>query len=175
MTSAKKIYLAVAGGLVAAGVVLAGIGFIASGFDPAVIHNPYRHTRQHHRARRRRGGRPDGPPPHRAARQSGRDRHLRRRGSRRALGAASRALCPPSCVSRRNPNLNLYATGPKPAPIRSQRRAGPVTHAQKGTRRKERDDDNHALPPSRGHAGPEATGPCGGAVLGLATLIWTVP
>ena len=37
MTSAKKIYLAVAGGLVAAGVVLAGIGFIASGFDPAVL------------------------------------------------------------------------------------------------------------------------------------------
>ena len=36
MTSAKKIYLAVAGGLVAAGVVL-GIGFIASGFDPAVF------------------------------------------------------------------------------------------------------------------------------------------
>lgn len=37
MTSTKKIYLAVAGGLVAAGVVLAGIGFIASGFDPAVF------------------------------------------------------------------------------------------------------------------------------------------
>lgn len=37
MTSAKKIYLAVAGGLVAAGVVLAGIGFVASGFDPAVF------------------------------------------------------------------------------------------------------------------------------------------
>ena len=37
MTSAKKIYLVVAGGLVAAGVVLAGIGFIASGFDPAVF------------------------------------------------------------------------------------------------------------------------------------------
>lgn len=37
MTSAKKIYLAVAGGLVAAGVVIAGIGFIASGFDPAVF------------------------------------------------------------------------------------------------------------------------------------------
>lgn len=37
MTSAKKTYLAVAGGLVAAGVVLAGIGFIASGFDPAVF------------------------------------------------------------------------------------------------------------------------------------------
>ena len=37
MTSAKKIYLAVAGGFVAAGVVLAGIGFIASGFDPAVF------------------------------------------------------------------------------------------------------------------------------------------
>ena len=37
MTSAKRIYLAVAGGLVAAGVVLAGIGFIASGFDPAVF------------------------------------------------------------------------------------------------------------------------------------------
>lgn len=31
MTSAKKIYLAVAGGLIAAGIVLAGIGFIASG------------------------------------------------------------------------------------------------------------------------------------------------
>lgn len=37
MNSAKKIYLAVAGGLVAAGLVLAGIGFIASGFDPAVF------------------------------------------------------------------------------------------------------------------------------------------
>lgn len=37
MTSAKKIYLAVAGGLVAAGVVLAGIGFIVSGCDPAVF------------------------------------------------------------------------------------------------------------------------------------------
>ena len=37
MTSAKKIFLAVAGGLVAAGVVLAGIGFIASGCDPAVF------------------------------------------------------------------------------------------------------------------------------------------
>ena len=175
MTSAKKIYLAVAGGLVAAGVVLAGIGFIASGFDPAVF-TTHIDTRDSTIVL---GGvevdDPMGLPLHRAARQSGRDRHLRRRGSRRALGAASRALCPPSCVSRRNPNLNLYATGPKPAPIRSQRRAGPVTHAQKGTRRKERDDDNHALPPSRGHAGPEATGPCGGAVLGLATLIWTVP
>ena len=37
MTSAKKIYLAVAGGLVAAGLVLAGIGFVASGCDPAVF------------------------------------------------------------------------------------------------------------------------------------------
>ena len=37
MTSAKKVYLAVAGGLVAAGVVLAGIGFIVSGLDPAVF------------------------------------------------------------------------------------------------------------------------------------------
>ena len=37
MTSAKRIYLAVAGGLVAAGVVLAGIGFVASGCDPAVF------------------------------------------------------------------------------------------------------------------------------------------
>ena len=37
MTSAKKAYLAVAGGLVAAGLVLAGIGFISSGFDPAVF------------------------------------------------------------------------------------------------------------------------------------------
>ena len=37
MTNAKKIYLAVAGGLAAAGVVLAGIGFVASGCDPAVF------------------------------------------------------------------------------------------------------------------------------------------
>lgn len=37
MTSTKKIYLTVAGGLVAAGVVLAGIGFIALGFDPTVF------------------------------------------------------------------------------------------------------------------------------------------
>lgn len=37
MNSAKKIYLAVAGGLVAAGVVLAAIGFIVSGCDPAVF------------------------------------------------------------------------------------------------------------------------------------------
>lgn len=37
MTSAKKIYLAVAGGLVAAGIVLAGIGFALSGFDPTVF------------------------------------------------------------------------------------------------------------------------------------------
>ena len=40
MTSAKKIYLAVAGGLIAAGIVLAGIGFIgfiASGRDQAVF------------------------------------------------------------------------------------------------------------------------------------------
>ncbi len=37
MSSAKKIYLVVAGGLVAAGLVLAAIGFVASGFDPAVF------------------------------------------------------------------------------------------------------------------------------------------
>lgn len=37
MTSAKKIYLAVSGGLIAAGIVLAGIGFIASGRDQAVF------------------------------------------------------------------------------------------------------------------------------------------
>ena len=37
MSSAKKIYLAVADGLVAAGLVLAAIGFMASGFDPAVF------------------------------------------------------------------------------------------------------------------------------------------
>lgn len=37
MTSTKKVYLAVAGGLVAAGIVLAGIGFIASGCDLAVF------------------------------------------------------------------------------------------------------------------------------------------
>lgn len=37
MTSVKKIYLAVAGGLVAAGLVLAAIGFVASGFNPAVF------------------------------------------------------------------------------------------------------------------------------------------
>ena len=37
MTSIKKTYLAVAGGLVAAGIVLAGIGFIASGCNLAVF------------------------------------------------------------------------------------------------------------------------------------------
>ena len=37
MTSAKRIYLAVAGGLVAAGLVLAGIGYVASGCNPAVF------------------------------------------------------------------------------------------------------------------------------------------
>lgn len=37
MTSTKKVYLAVAGGLVAVGIVLAGIGFIASGCDLAVF------------------------------------------------------------------------------------------------------------------------------------------
>ena len=134
MTSAKKIYLAVAGGLVAAGVVLAGIGFIASGFDPAVF------TTQ-----------------------------VDTRDSTIVLGGVE-------VDEHENiPNLNLCATGPKPAPIRSRRRAGGVTHAQKSTRRKERAARSHALPPSRGHAGPEATGSCGGAVLGLATLIWTDP
>lgn len=37
MTDAKKIYLAVAGGLVAAGIVLATIGFVSSGYDPTVF------------------------------------------------------------------------------------------------------------------------------------------
>lgn len=37
MSSVKKIYLAVAGGLVATGLVLAAIGFVASGFNLAVL------------------------------------------------------------------------------------------------------------------------------------------
>ena len=37
MTSAKRMYFAVAGGLVALGIVLAGLGFVASGFNPAVF------------------------------------------------------------------------------------------------------------------------------------------
>ena len=37
MASAKRIYLAVEGGLVAAGLVLAGIGYVASGCNPAVF------------------------------------------------------------------------------------------------------------------------------------------
>lgn len=37
MTSAKKIYLAVAGGLVAVGIVLAGIGWALAGFDADVF------------------------------------------------------------------------------------------------------------------------------------------
>ena len=37
MSSVKKIYLAVAGGLVATGLVLAAIGFVASGFNLAVF------------------------------------------------------------------------------------------------------------------------------------------
>lgn len=64
------------------------------GLRPGRVHNPNRHARQHHRARRRRGGRPREYPVHQPARQSGRDRHLRRRGSRRALGAASPGALP---------------------------------------------------------------------------------
>ncbi len=37
MTSAKKTYLAVSGGLVALGIVLAALGFLVSGFDPNVF------------------------------------------------------------------------------------------------------------------------------------------
>lgn len=37
MTSAKKTYLAVSGGLVALGIVLAALGFVTSGFDPNVF------------------------------------------------------------------------------------------------------------------------------------------
>lgn len=37
MTSAKKMYFAIAGGLVALGIVLAGLGYVASGFNPAVF------------------------------------------------------------------------------------------------------------------------------------------
>lgn len=37
MSSVKKIYLAVAGGLVATGLVLAAIGFVVSGFNLAVF------------------------------------------------------------------------------------------------------------------------------------------
>ena len=37
MSSVKRIYLAVAGGLVATGLVLAAIGFVASGFNLAVL------------------------------------------------------------------------------------------------------------------------------------------
>ena len=110
MTSAKKIYLAVAGGLVAAGVVLAGIGFIASGFDPAVFTTQI-DTRDstivlggvevdEHREY----------PVHQPARQSGRDRHLRRRGSRRALGAASPGALP---AKLRKP------AKPEPQPLRN--------------------------------------------------------
>lgn len=77
MTSVKKIYLAVAGGLVAAGVVLAGIGFIASGFDPAVFTTQI-DTRDSTIVL---GGvevdDPTGLPPHRAARRNRRGRHLR--------------------------------------------------------------------------------------------------
>lgn len=37
MTSAKKMYFAVASGLVAAGIVLAALGFALSGFNPQVF------------------------------------------------------------------------------------------------------------------------------------------
>ena len=37
MSSVKRTYLAVAGGLVATGLVLAAIGFVASGFNLAVL------------------------------------------------------------------------------------------------------------------------------------------
>lgn len=41
MTTAKKIYLAVSGGLIAVGVVLAALGFVLSGFDPEVFTASY--------------------------------------------------------------------------------------------------------------------------------------
>ena len=106
MTSAKKIYLAVAGGLVAAGVVLAGIGFIASGFDPAVFTTQI-DTRDSTIVL---GGVEVEYPVHQPARQSGRDRHLRRRGSRRALGAASPGALP---AKLRKP------AKPEPQPLRN--------------------------------------------------------
>ena len=36
-TNARKMYLAVSGGIAALGIVLAGVGFAISGFDPAVF------------------------------------------------------------------------------------------------------------------------------------------
>ncbi len=41
MTTAKKAYLAVSGGLIAVGVVLAALGFALSGFDPKVFSASY--------------------------------------------------------------------------------------------------------------------------------------
>ena len=109
MTSAKKIYLAVAGGLVAAGVVLAGIGFIASGFDPAVFTTQI-DTRDSTIVLG--GVEVDDPMglPLIEQLQSGRDRHLRRRGSRRALGAASPGALP---AKLRKP------AKPEPQPLRN--------------------------------------------------------
>ena len=80
------------------------------GLRPGRVHNPHRHARQHHRARRRRGGRTREYPVHQPARQSGRDRHLRRRGSRRALGAASPGALP---AKLRKP------AKPEPQPLRN--------------------------------------------------------
>ena len=97
-----------AGGLIAAGIVLAGIGFIASGRDQAVLTTQI-DMRDNTIVL---GGVEvdDRPPPHRAARQSGRDRHLRRRGSRRALGAASPGALP---AKLRKP------AKPEPQPLRN--------------------------------------------------------
>ncbi|MFR3878606.1 MAG: hypothetical protein ACLTYW_11120 [Collinsella sp.] len=122
MTSAKKIYLAVAGGLVAAGVVLAGIGFIASGFDPAVF-TTHIDTRDSTIVL---GGvevddtrLPSSSSSPIWARSTPPASRIPPRPRRSEPGRL------PAAASRRNPNLNLYATGPKPAPIRLGAARGP--------------------------------------------------
>ena len=136
MTSAKRIYLAVAGGLVALGIVLAGIGFIASGFDPAVFNTRSTCATTGRSPSRRRGGRPDGAASHRAAQPDRRGRCLRlveplvapeapwrprTRSIRRVLTAHRPVLRPPCRVKR---STRTPIKQPESTPTCSPLRAG---------------------------------------------------
>jgi len=124
MTSAKKAYLAVAGGLVAAGVVLAGIGFVASGFDPAVFTAQIDMRDDTIVLGGVEVDDPESIPLVSQLANLGEVDTSDVADLAAPKGRRARALRPPSCVSRRNPDLNPNATGLEPAPIRSPPRAG---------------------------------------------------
>ncbi|MFR7670654.1 MAG: hypothetical protein ACLU0O_08225 [Collinsella sp.] len=136
MTSAKKIYRR--GGWAAAGVVLAGIGFIASGFDPAVFTTQI-DTRDSTIVL---GGvdvdEYESIPFISQLANLGEIDTSTSRIPPRPQAQRARALCPPSCVSRRNPNLNPAQLAPslrRFARRRAGRDACPKSTRRKGTRR----------------------------------------